>query len=676
MNKRRWLPMLCLVAAALVACSQESPTEDNTDEPRVVQPTPEAPVITSVTEMAPSGTPILPDVNSEAGEPSEATKSYTPTPRQSGTDPFLGTVSKEELILASDTIVRASLLSATSTAATSTEPDWPGWKAVLEFRFQVHEYLKGTGPDKITAIVTESFTYNSEAEAQDLAPALLAAHDSRWDNRQAILFLSAETDDINGFSSGRLWLGYLDLPIWADSDPDDRYSLRSYRRKLWLPAASEPSSAARGQRASNDNILFMLDVPEAGASTRSTRSSAGTAPTISLADMRSLVTTLEAEASAGGTAQHRQCVELFYEEERWGRFMTKKGWLPDVYESSIESGQSAGTLIITQPEFYSDRLAELPDPITEESLLLPWIAVFEGRDPAIVDYRVHDFETYFNEGDEQDADYWEIYFSMSFETTRPLPAGEYQFFFIRDAPNPPACTKVSTYYREGNDYRLTVTPPERTLHEAFFDPVDIGDCGRGRRRQRRARARQPSRSTAPPRRSPSLKWERRRRLHDPEPHDHVARGLRHRLHRHDRHHNPEPDFRQRQHDGAHLDRARQAVERRRPAHAAASANTCRRRTVTVTITPRPEGRLHVLRPDGQLERPASVRRPLFCVRGYRHLGSFRNLGFHAASVSTVTSATGWLYDSVPDYWAIVRCDPSGGGQSRDVGRASLRAALQ
>ena len=208
--------MLCLVAAALVACSQE------TDEPGVVQPTPEAPVITLVTEVPPSGTPIRTHVNSEA---SKATKSYTPTPRQSGTDPFLGTVSKEELILASDTIVRASLLSATSTAATSTEPDWPGWKAVLEFRFQVHEYLKGTGPDKITAIVTESFTYNSEAEAQDLAPELLAAHDSRWDNRQAILFLSAETDDINGFSSGRLWLGYLDLPIWADSDPDDRYSL-------------------------------------------------------------------------------------------------------------------------------------------------------------------------------------------------------------------------------------------------------------------------------------------------------------------------------------------------------------------------------------------------------------------------------------------------------------------
>ena len=666
MNKRRWLPILCL-AAALVACG---PTEDNTQRATAPASTPEAPVITSVTEMSPSGTPIRTHVNSEA---SKATKSYTPTPRQSGTDPFLGTVSKEELILASDTIVRASLLSATSTAATSTEPDWPGWKAVLEFRFQVHEYLKGTGPDKITAIVTESFTYNSEAEAQDLAPELLAAHDSRWDNRQAILLLSAETDDINGFSSGRLWLGYLDLPIWADSDPDDRYSLRSYRRKLWLPAASEPSSAARGQRASNDNILFLLDVPQAGASTRSTRSSAGTAPTISLADMRSLVTTLEAEASAGGTAQHRRCVELYYEVERWGRFMTKKGWLPDVYESSIESGQSAGTLIITQPEFHSDRLAELPDPITEESLLLPWIAVFEGRDPAIVDYRVHDFETYFNQGDEQDADYWEIYFSMSFETTRPLPAGEYQFFFIRDAPNPPACTKVSTYYREGNDYRLTVTPPERTLHEAFFDPVDIGTAvgsdGTNGVLEPSAFSLDGTTTTIS-----SLKWQDGAVSMTLSP---TSTSLA----------DYAIDF---------IDTTGTTTLSLSSDNASTTALTwtvpdapwadgdllmlriqepAPPAPVTVTITPRPQGALTFFNMTVTWDDPQTCD-----GRYFAYVGTgprlISNLGFHAASVSTVTSSTNWLYDRVPDFWAIVRCDPSGGAQSREVGRASLRAAVE
>ena len=388
--------------------------------------------------------------------------------------------------------------------------------------------------------------------------------------------------------------------------------------------------------------------------------------------MRSLVTTLEAEASAGGTAQHQQCVELFYEEERWGRYMTKQGWLPDVYESSIESGQPAGTLIATQPGFHSDRLAELPDPITEESLLA-WIVVFEGTDPEIVDYRVHDFETYFNRGGEQDADYWEIYFSMSFETTRPLPAGEYQFFFIPDAPNPPACTKVSTYYREGNDYRLTVTPPERTLHEAFFDPVAIGTAvgadGANGVLEPASFSLDGTTTTIT-----SLKWE------DGE----VTMAL-----------SPTStsladyaiDF---------IDTTGTTTLSLTSDNASTTAltwtvpdapwadgdllmlrlhNPAPPPPVTVTITPRPEGRFTFF------DLTVSWNDPQACDgRYFVYVGTdtwvIRNLGFHAASVSTVTSATGWLYDSVPDYWVFVRCDQSGGGQSRDVGRASLRAALE
>ena len=97
--------------------------------------------------------------------------------------------------------------------------------------------------------------------------------------------------------------------------------------------------------------------------------------------------------------------------------------------------------------------------------------------------------------------------------------------------------------------------------------------------------------------------------------------------------------------------------------------------MTVTITPRPEGRFTFF------DLTVSWNDPQACDgRYFVYVGTYtwviRNLGFHAASVSTVTSATGWRYDSVPDYWVFVRCDSSGGGQSRDVGRASLRAALE
>ena len=80
--------------------------------------------------------------------------------------------------------------------------------------------------------------------------------------------------------------------------------------------------------------------------------------------------------------------------------------------------------------------------------------------------------------------------------------------------------------------------------------------------------------------------------------------------------------------------------------------------MTVTITPRPQGGLTFF------DLTVSWNDPQACDgRYFAYVGTYtwaiRNLGFHAASVSTVTSSTGWLYDRVPDYWAVVRCDPSG-----------------
>ena len=97
--------------------------------------------------------------------------------------------------------------------------------------------------------------------------------------------------------------------------------------------------------------------------------------------------------------------------------------------------------------------------------------------------------------------------------------------------------------------------------------------------------------------------------------------------------------------------------------------------VTVTITPRPQGALTFFNMTVTWDDPQTCD-----GRYFAYVGTgprlISNLGFHAASVSTVTSSTNWLYDRVPDFWAIVRCDPSGGAQSREVGRASLRAAVE
>ena len=96
-----------------------------------------------------------------------------PTPR---TEPFGGphappgaqvSPSLEEQIFDSDTIVRASLLSASARA--ETVPSDPGvaptYRAVHELRFTVHEYLTGSGPSEIVVVVRDEYTSNAESDA-------------------------------------------------------------------------------------------------------------------------------------------------------------------------------------------------------------------------------------------------------------------------------------------------------------------------------------------------------------------------------------------------------------------------------------------------------------------------------------------------------------------------------
>ena len=49
------------------------------------------------------------------------------------------------------------------------------------------------------------------------------------------------------------------------------------------------------------------------------------------------------------------------------------------------------------------------------------------------------------------------------------------------------------------------------------------------------------------------------------------------------------------------------------------------------------------------------------------------MGFHPAETTSATLVTYWPMDNVPDFVAVVECDPSSGPR-REVGRMSLRSA--
>ena len=383
--------------------------------------------------------------------------------------PYSGLASLEETILEADVIARVSLVSTRTSWSKRPHDTIHIWGALLEFRFRVHEYLKGTGPDEIGGIVYIDYA-TSEADARAGMAGIAAAHDSRWDSREAVVFLRADDWDLHQFPAYPVGAGQYFFGLMALSsaefydDLDDAYTVGSRYRKLWLPEATAAASSSSGSTArSTTEKIFLLDAPAtttatagaSGGSARSATQTTATAPTISLSSMRSKIAALEAEANAGGTPAYRDCVESTYIHWRLTTHQVRtKGTPLKRYDVTIASGQPAGTVI---HETYA---------VGTTTLDLGTIYWYDGADkdvvrPEITGTRPERISSYPKE----------VILTVGHVTTRPLPSGDYTFFTNGSHP---ACNLRFPNAHNHRVVNLTVTAPERTLHEAFFDPVAIG----------------------------------------------------------------------------------------------------------------------------------------------------------------------------------------------------------
>ena len=359
---------------------------------------------------------------------------------------YTGPESIEELILTSDTIIRGSLLSVTTTPdiveAVSV------WTLHLEFRFRALEYLKGSGPTEIVAIASGGH-YDTEAEARANLSFADRFRDRRWEDREAILFLRANWKNDPSFTpADRFYMGGLAL-----RDGEDAYTVSSRHSKKWLPAA-QPLG---GRSTIPDSAkLFLLDAPATGTSGSGARSAAASgSPTISLVNMRTLVNNIEAEANAGGTEEYRQCVHDVYRLDRIMRLTVsergRESWRKGIVAFS---GQPAGTAL-HEEKFGAAK--------SQEEVGRHW---FEGADADLIGFKAIRFTPY------------ERYvgFDQQFVTTRPLPAGSYHFYYNFMDPWQMLCNKRADIDVNLWQYDLTVERPAdvRVTHEAFFDPVAIG----------------------------------------------------------------------------------------------------------------------------------------------------------------------------------------------------------
>ena len=357
--------------------------------------------------------------------------------------------SMEQTILAAEVVARVSYLSKRVTVAQipSSSTRSSRWATLLEFRFSVHEYLKGSGGNEIGGIVYLSF--HTEAHARAAVTAIADAHDSRWDSREAIVFL--DQDDwlpTYPLPAGSYWFGRMFFTTMKNGRRE-AYTVASIYSKLWLPATQTGGTVAK----TLDAKLFLLDAPGSTGAR-----GAGSAPAISLNTLKGRITDIEAEATQGGTPEYRECVEVSYRYENGILHqIARRGPTPHHRATStIASGLPAGTVV------YDYQTGSGP---SRDEVGLRW---FNGPDKDLVDFVAVDFRP-----SGPDA----VRFTWRVVTARPLPPGDYLVYPDGTWHGGIVCARYPEIARKYWRLNLTVASGSTsTLHEALFDPVGIGDA--------------------------------------------------------------------------------------------------------------------------------------------------------------------------------------------------------
>ena len=395
-------------------------------------------------------------------EPSTRDRSITSAFKEPEVDrEYLGRPSLDERILEAEIIARVRLRSVAAAGAyvARYRANPEGQRAyipALDFTFEVIEYLRGSGDSTLVGRAygrTEHEPWGepaTEAEAIGIATStLMAFRDSRWDDREAIVFLRRPITEGEPYLLGELSTDQnkkLNRTLVSKTTvADDWY-------QSWLPDASSGGGASgvtkdsRGVKTTKEQ-RFLLQDPAA----TSTASSGGaarsgprgimsdvassTVPTISKSGLKAQIALIEQEvASYTGAPPEliRCCLHAKRWNARWAASRKADGNYLWVWSYQVGSGLPSGT-----------RIGEQPQPMFVGRVTRGW---FTGGDAHL--FRV--------------ADAGILY------TARPLPAGEYRTYYNFSLWNFECGQKDSR--DDENEVILTVTAPVGTLAESFFDP--------------------------------------------------------------------------------------------------------------------------------------------------------------------------------------------------------------
>ena len=310
------------------------------------------------------------------------------------------------------------------------------YRAMHTFRFRVIEYLKGSGASEITVRARTNGTRGTEAKALQVARDTLAERDTSRDTHEVILFLGERYRD-----------GTAEAVAAGSSQPESefqfllsgpygplQYTIDTLNR-VWLPAKDPPTDEGESSDEDDSAVLFLMGDP-----------SEAVPPTMSLGELRSEIAEVDAlMGTGGGTEEYKKCVVEGWQYAHLFAGRTADGpFVPYETTYQLPSGTPEGTVV----ESYRD------DGPGYNSKLI------EGADKDLFKFALVDDDERPDNG-----------YNLGVATTRPLPAGTYQYKGILQKYYEVPCNFIRGFHTIQN---VVVTAPEGTLHELFFDPVTVG----------------------------------------------------------------------------------------------------------------------------------------------------------------------------------------------------------
>ena len=441
------IPMLAVacVLALGAACANPAPQEE--------QP------VAAVSSLSPSAirtpTPTL------SATPSPSADEESVQTVLSSTIQEFGFASLDERIFRSDVIAIATMKSATASARPRVDS---GYVAVLEFAFDVREYLKGEGGESLIVelrlgfripsadvIRQDSFSgiYQTEDAAVEAGNEWIA-QDRWWDDRASVIFLQSRVAPLdeaipqNAQANGEPRYSFFydiagsegsTFPTAIDSRNGDGFSIESKRTRSWLPSSSPDIS---GDALSNGETRFLMgETSEAVAPSGMTQ----TPGSVSLSELRSRIDAMDDLLEKGeGIDGYERCVEYRFLYER-------QPYTPHREEHAMQSGLPAGSAFWSG--WSSIGLDDLID-------------YFKGPDK-------HLFKDVMVDSNDNRADGY----GLDSRSRRPLPRGKYEleYYVSHTALLPCGYELIDSYWT------IIATAPAAAIHEAFFDPASIGSGG-------------------------------------------------------------------------------------------------------------------------------------------------------------------------------------------------------